>query len=117
MDVAKFQLLIADIYGQKDAARGLAWTFAWLVEEVGELGAALRNLDAVRRTGRPESRKLATAADVDRNLREEFADVLAWLVTLANMNGVDLEEALRGKYPGTCIKCGNTPCACKEGAA
>ncbi|MCK6440374.1 MAG: nucleotide pyrophosphohydrolase [Planctomycetes bacterium] len=98
MHISEFQKMIEKVYGAKDRQRGQGATFQWFAEEVGELAKALRK-------GKPE------------NVREEFADVLAWLVTLANMNGVDLEEALRGKYPGTCIKCGNTPCACKEGAA
>ena len=31
----------------------------------------------------------------DRERAEEFADVLAWLATLANVAGVDLEAAVR----------------------
>ena len=31
-------------------------------------------------------------------LEEEFADVVGWLSTLANMNGIDLETAVRNKY-------------------
>jgi NTP pyrophosphatase (non-canonical NTP hydrolase) len=32
------------------------------------------------------------------NLEEEFADVVAWLATLANITGVDLEKAIHDKY-------------------
>ncbi len=65
----------------------------WFMEEVGELSAALRGQDGE-----------ATAL--------EFADVLAWLATLANIAGVDLEDAVRRKYGGGCYKCGQLPCAC-----
>ena len=88
LTIDAFQALIRERYYESDAARGAAATFVLLVEEVGELARALH------RTGKP------TATDADRaNLEEEFADVLAWLTTLANVSGVDLERAL-GKYTG-----------------
>jgi len=45
-------------------------------------------------------------------MEEEFADVLAWLVTLASMHGVDIEAAARRKYPGSCTRCDTAPCTC-----
>lgn len=112
MKVEDFQRLIHDIYGRKDAGRGAAWTFAWFVEEVGELGAALRNQDAVATTGHPESRKLKTAEDVRRNLEEEFADVFAWLVSLATIAGVNLTDAAGNRYGTGCPYCRQIPCGC-----
>ncbi len=82
-----FQKLIRDRYYATDSARGTAGTFLWLMEEVGELATALQN-NAPGKSPTREERA---------NLGEEFADVLAWLTTLANINGVDLELAL-GKY-------------------
>ena len=93
MTLGQLQQRIRDLYGQKDAARGVEGTFMWFMEEVGELSAALRN-------GTPEDRE------------HEFADVLAWLVTLANCTGVDLDEAVRRKYGSGCPGCGRTPCSC-----
>jgi NTP pyrophosphatase (non-canonical NTP hydrolase) len=93
MTLGQLQQRIRELYGQKDAARGVEGTFMWFMEEVGELSAALRN-------GTPDDRVL------------EFADVLAWLVTLANCTGVDLDEAVRRKYGGGCPGCGKTPCEC-----
>ena len=94
MHVAEFQKLIETIYYERDAARGLAGTHMWFCEEVGELTRALR-----------------------RNQREqlegEFADVLAWLATLASIAGVDLEQAARRKYEHGCPRCQAAPCACK----
>jgi len=87
MQLAEFQKLIRDRYFATDNARGAAGTFLWFSEEVGELAHALGNA----------ARGKADAA----NLREEFADVLAWLTTLANICGVDLEAAVREKYCGT----------------
>ena len=87
LTIASFQKLIRDRYYPTDSARGTPGTFMWLVEEIGELATALQN-NAPGRTPTPEERA---------NLLEEFADVLAWLTTLANINGVDLEEALK-KY-------------------
>jgi NTP pyrophosphatase (non-canonical NTP hydrolase) len=85
--VAEFQQLIRDRYYPTDAARGTPGTFMWFMEEIGELATALMN-NAPGKAPSPEERA---------NLEEEFADVVAWLTTLANINGVDLERALR-KY-------------------
>ena len=87
-----FQRVIEDLYGDRDAARGLDGTFVWFVEEVGELARALKGTDPV-------------------NLREEFADVLAWLTTLASLAGVDMQTAAR-RYADGCPRCHATPCAC-----
>ena len=82
-----FQQLIRDRYYKTDAARGVPGTFMWLVEEFGELATALHN-NAPERSPTEAERA---------NLEEEFADVLAWLTTLANVTGVNLEKALE-KY-------------------
>jgi len=76
---AAFQDHIRTRYFETDNARGTAATFMWFVEEVGELATALHGDDPA-------------------NTAEEFADVLAWLCTLANINGVDLDKAIRDKY-------------------
>lgn len=90
-----FQQLIRTMYYAKDIQRGVDGTFMWLMEEVGELAAALRQHD-------------------EANLREEFADVLAWLATIANVAGVDLEEAVREKYGTGCPGCGQFVCICHD---
>jgi NTP pyrophosphatase (non-canonical NTP hydrolase) len=79
LTLASFQQHIADRYEKADRARGSAGTFLWFIEEVGELATALHGNDRA-------------------NLQEEFADVLAWLCTLANINDVDLAAAVRRKY-------------------
>lgn len=84
LTVSAFQRLIRDRYLATDAARGVPGTFMWFVEEVGELATALQ-----------ENAPERTPTDAERhNLAEEFADVLAWLTTLANIAEVDLEAAL-----------------------
>lgn len=87
LTVSAFQKIIRDRYYATDFARGTPGTFMWLMEEVGELATALQN-NAPGKKPPPEERA---------NMDEEFADVIAWLTTLANINGVDLEVALR-KY-------------------
>ncbi|MDP6444004.1 MAG: MazG nucleotide pyrophosphohydrolase domain-containing protein [Pirellulaceae bacterium] len=91
--VAEFQQWMRDMYLEKDRARGVDGTFMWLMEEVGELAAALREGDPV-------------------NQQEEFADVLAWLTTIANVVDVDLTEALLSKYGSGCPGCGQWICIC-----
>ena len=82
LSFVEFQRFIADRYGEKDGQRGVAQTFLWFMEEVGELASALQ--------------KSGTDNSVD--LEGEFADVLGWLTTLANMKGIDLTGALQRKY-------------------
>ncbi len=93
MTLSQLQGRIRELYGEKDSRRGVEGTFMWFMEEVGELSAALRS-------GTEEERKL------------EFADVLAWLVTLANTVGVDLDEAVAAKYGSGCPGCRLVPCRC-----
>ena len=92
VEISAFQDVIRRTYLDKDRARGTPATYMWFMEEVGELATALR-----------EGTKAEQAA--------EFADVLAWLTTLANLAEVDLEEAL-AKYSKGCCGCGKIPCAC-----
>jgi len=79
LSLRQFQKHIADRYESADRARGTPGTFLWFVEEVGELATALHGNDRA-------------------NLEEEFADVIAWLCTLANINDVDLTAAVTRKY-------------------
>jgi NTP pyrophosphatase (non-canonical NTP hydrolase) len=90
-----FQALIRRMYLEKDLARGVDGTFMWLMEEVGELAAALRE-------GTHEEKAA------------EFADVLAWLTTIANVVDVDLGDAVRRKYGAGCPGCGKFVCTCDD---
>ncbi len=93
MDIRAFQKQIEAIYYERDSARGLAGTHMWFCEEIGELTRALRR-------------------DTREELAGEFADVLAWLATLASIAGIDLEEAALAKYESGCPRCSGTPCVC-----
>lgn len=79
LTIAQFQQHIRDKYYATDKARGAPATFVWFIEEVGELATALHGDDRA-------------------NLAEEFADVFAWLCTLANISQIDLTAAIRDKY-------------------
>ncbi|MBV8693452.1 MAG: pyrophosphohydrolase [Actinobacteria bacterium] len=92
MELAAFQQHMASTYGDRDAARGVTATVAWLAEEVGELARAVRKGDRAEQV-------------------HEVGDVLAWLASLANQLGVTLEEAA-SRYAGGCPKCGSSPCRC-----
>ena len=95
INLAEFQQLIRNMYLDRDVARGVDGTFMWLMEEVGELAAALREGTHEQRTA-------------------EFADVLAWLTTIANVVGVDLTEAVTKKYGAGCPGCGKLVCTCPD---
>src|SRR5215218_6133325 len=93
LTIGGLQRRIREIYGAKDEARGDAATFLWLTEEFGELATALRS-------------------GTREELALEMADVLAWLATLANIRGIDLESAVRKKYGNACPGCRAVPCVC-----
>ena len=95
MTLREFQQLIRSMYHDKDAARGVEGTFMWLTEEIGELATALRS-------GSMEEQAL------------EFADVLAWLATIANVVDIDLEQAIAKKYGQGCPGCGQISCTCPD---
>jgi NTP pyrophosphatase (non-canonical NTP hydrolase) len=93
--LAQLQSVIRDTYDEKDRRRGVEGTFMWLMEEVGELATALRS-------------------QTKKEQEEEFADVLAWLATLANIAEIDLEKAVAAKYGAGCPGCGQVPCVCEQ---
>ncbi len=95
LSLKDLQQIIRDTYDRKDRRRGVEGTFMWFMEEVGELAAALRS-----------------GTDAER--AAEFADVLAWLATLANIAGVDLDAAVQAKYGGGCPGCHQSPCVCDQ---
>tara|TARA_R110002111_G_scaffold257026_1_gene324895 strand:- start:21381 stop:21749 length:369 start_codon:yes stop_codon:yes gene_type:complete len=94
LTLSQFQSVIHTMFYEKDESRGIEGTFMWFMEEVGELSSALReNNDPA-------------------NLAEEFADVLAWLATMANVAGIDLEQAVTRKYVQGCPRCHQSVCTC-----
>lgn len=95
LSVADLQRHIRQMYFEKDVARGVDGTFMWLMEEVGELASALRGDDR-------------------ENLAEEFADVIAWLATIANVAEIDLNQALQAKYGRGCPGCHRLVCECPD---
>ena len=91
-DLGELQELMRATYGDRDRARGIPATVAWLAEEVGELAKA--------------ARKGTRAEQV-----HELGDALAWLASLANQLGITLEEAV-ARYQDGCPRCGAVPCVC-----
>jgi NTP pyrophosphatase (non-canonical NTP hydrolase) len=86
------QRLMDETYGARDRGRGVPATVAWLAEELGELA------QAVRKGSRDDQ-------------LHEFGDVLAWVASLANQMGIDLDDAV-ARFAGGCPRCGGRPCAC-----
>jgi NTP pyrophosphatase (non-canonical NTP hydrolase) len=93
MHIREFQEMMRRLYFHRDSERGIKGTYDWLVDEVKELWESLEKGD------REASEK-------------EFADVIAWLASLANITGIDLEKAALEKYNGECPKCRRSPCKC-----
>jgi NTP pyrophosphatase (non-canonical NTP hydrolase) len=92
VDLADFQRVISDTFGERDRARGLPSSVAWLAEEVGELAQAVRK-------GTREQQL------------HELGDVLAWLNTIAGQLGLSMEDAAQ-RYANGCPRCTSIPCSC-----
>ncbi len=92
MELAELQQVIERTYGARDRARGVPSTVAWLAEEIGELAQAVRK-------GSPAQ------------MQHEFADVLAWVASLANQMDVELDAAI-ARYADGCPRCRTIPCSC-----
>lgn len=92
MNIRELQSVIEATYGDRDRERGVPSTVAWLAEEIGELAQAVRKGDRAAQ-------------------EHEFADVLAWVASLANQMDVDLATAVQ-RYAHGCPRCGGRPCAC-----
>jgi NTP pyrophosphatase (non-canonical NTP hydrolase) len=86
MEISALQKIVRDRYFETDSKRGLYHTALWFHEEVGELSAAIAGGDL-------------------QNAKEELGDVLMWLLTLANLLHVDMEDVIKdylndpGKLP------------------
>ena len=93
MELDQVQAVVERLYGQVDRERGVPATVAWLCEELGELAQAVRK-------GTREQQL------------HELGDVLAWLATIANVAGIDLEQAVQEKYGRGCPGCGAMVCVC-----
>ena len=93
MKIAEFQKLIRRTYHERDAKRGIDKNFLWFTEEVGELAEAVRRGDKAM-------------------IREEVADVFAWLCTISSLSEIEVEEAVQAKYGKGCPRCGAIPCSC-----
>jgi NTP pyrophosphatase (non-canonical NTP hydrolase) len=94
MHISEFQQMMRNLYFKRDSERGVEGTYNWLVDEVAELGEELKK-------------------GTDREAAEkEFADVIAWLSSLANILGIDLEGAAINKYNYKCPRCQKSPCQC-----
>ncbi len=94
MTLRELQEQIRRTYFERDSQRGLERTFLWFVEEVGELAHLLK-----------------TDCRDEKALHVEFSDVLAWLLSVANLAGVDIETAAQ-RYANGCPKCHKSPCQC-----
>lgn len=93
MQISEFQNMMRILYFHRDSERGINGTLNWLMDEVKELGEALKEDDT-------------------KAIENEFADVFAWLASLANIVNIDLEKAALSKYADKCPKCGLSPCDC-----
>lgn len=75
MEISALQEIVRERYFETDSKRGLHHTALWFHEEVGELSAAMAKGDK-------------------ENAKEELGDVLMWMLTLANLMEIDMQEVV-----------------------
>jgi len=95
LDLRDCQRLMWEIYGERDSRRGADRTILWMLSEAGEVADAY--------------------VKGSRSLGGEMADLLAWMLSVCNVVGIDLEGEFLSKYSGGCPRCRGTPCTCPEG--
>ena len=91
--LAKWQRLFERIYGNVNKVAGREKIWLHLLEEIGDVSKAQRR------------KRMKT-------IKEELADVFAWLCSLSNLLGIDLDEIVSKTYPGKCDVCKKTTCIC-----
>ena len=89
LSIYQLQAFHESLDREKGFDQDLLRNVAYLSEEVGEVVAAIRDLN---KAADPSAREEARA-----HLGEELADCLAYIVKLANYGGVDLQEAYVSK--------------------
>lgn len=71
---------------------------------------AVEIVDAWRQIG---TDVMVTPQDIQRLYAEEAGDLFAWFCSTATVLTVDLEDAVKRRYPeGKCHACGKSPCRC-----
>jgi NTP pyrophosphatase (non-canonical NTP hydrolase) len=84
---------VSDVYARKfNIRRDDDWFILKIQEELGELTSAHLKLSKRARTAD------ATRADLEKNLQDEVADVLALTLLYAKHKGIDVDQALQNKW-------------------
>ena len=97
VSITEFQKMMKEVYYIRDRKRGAKGTYSWLKDEVEELWEAMQTNNK-------------------KSIEDEFADVIAWLASLANILDIDLEKVAFRKYNNCCPKCNSSPCRCPQRA-
>ncbi len=88
-----WQDMFKNIYGRVNKVAGREKCWLHLHEELGEVSRAFRLKERI-------------------NLKDELADVFAWLVAFCNNLGIGLEFSILKCYSGRCDVCGKKQCQC-----
>lgn len=95
--LSELQAMLDRVYGERDRRRGPERTLLWLVSELGEVAEVL-----------------IKGSRSGSSYEDELADALAWLLSFANVVGVDVESAFLRRYGSGCPRCKQIPCVCPE---
>lgn len=88
-----WQEMFKNIYGRINKVAGKEKCWLHLLEELGEVSRVFRLKER-------------------DNLKDEIADVFAWLVAFCNNAGINLESAILDCYQGKCDACNKKKCEC-----
>jgi NTP pyrophosphatase (non-canonical NTP hydrolase) len=90
-----WQEMFKKIYGRVNTIAGTEKCWLHIHEELGEVSRAYR----LKARG---------------NLRDELADVFAWLAAFCNNSRIDIESAVLERYQGRCDVCAKEKCRCPK---
>ncbi|RPJ71843.1 MAG: hypothetical protein EHM20_14305 [Alphaproteobacteria bacterium] len=85
--------VVCDIYADKfNIRRDDDWFILKIQEELGELSSAYLKLTQRARVGEQSTEEM------EKNLEDEVADVIAMTLLFARNKGIDVEKALNDKW-------------------
>jgi len=92
---------LEEIYGEKNKKKSIDSLVLRLYTEVSELMSLQALIPEINNTD-----------EIEEQFSYEIADVIAWIIAIANYLNIDLEKAVLDRYGEGCWKCMKNPCNC-----
>lgn len=101
-DLSTICQVLNRMYGKANQQKGIDNAIGRLFSEIGELIAETMN----------SLTSTLKNSELEKKIALELADVLAWVIAIANFFEIDLLAAFQKRYWPHCQYCGQIPCEC-----